>query len=288
MNKENITYNEFIKLDIRIGTIVEAEIVEGSDKLLKLVIDFGVFKRQIIAGIKTKYQPSDVIDKQIPVIVNLEPRKLMGFLSEGMILAVGDKTLDAVYGCGNTKNPDIFLIFMNPTGKNVSSDKNWKGIKTPWLGTKRIWSILSQLGLLNKSLATSIQSKKPSDWDHAFSEFVYREVSKNSVYITNLSKATQADARHLPNKVFREYLELIKLEIDYINPKIIISFGSQVSSILLSKDIKISKYRKRYDLLEITGRSYKVFPVYYPVGLGLRNMPLSLTDINWIIKNKQK
>ncbi len=96
MIKENITYNEFMKLDIRIGTIVEAKVVEGSDKLLKLILDFGEFKKQIIAGIKTKYQPSDVIDKQIPVIINLEPRRLMGFLSEGMILGVGDKTLDAL------------------------------------------------------------------------------------------------------------------------------------------------------------------------------------------------
>jgi len=96
MIKGNISYDEFIKLDIKIGTIVQAEAVEGSDKLLKLLIDFGTFKRQIVAGIKTKYQPSDLIDKQIPVIVNLEPRKLMGILSEGMILAVGDKTLDAL------------------------------------------------------------------------------------------------------------------------------------------------------------------------------------------------
>ena len=96
MVKENITYNDFIKLDIRIGTIVEAEAVEGSDKLLKLIIDFKDFKRQIIAGIKTKYQPSDVINKQIPVIVNLEPRKLMGLESQGMILAVGSKDLDAL------------------------------------------------------------------------------------------------------------------------------------------------------------------------------------------------
>jgi len=96
MVKENITYNDFVKLDIRIGTVVEAEVVEGSDKLLKLIIDFKDFKRQIIAGIKTKYQPSDVIDKQIPVIVNLQPRKLMGLESQGMILAVGSKDLDAL------------------------------------------------------------------------------------------------------------------------------------------------------------------------------------------------
>ncbi|NCP72461.1 methionine--tRNA ligase subunit beta [archaeon] len=96
MIKENISFQDFLKLDIRIGTIVEAEAVEGSDKLIKLIIDFKDFKRQILAGIKTKYQPTDLLNKQIPVIVNLEPRKMMGFESQGMILAVGDKTLDAL------------------------------------------------------------------------------------------------------------------------------------------------------------------------------------------------
>jgi len=96
MVKENISFQDFSKLDIRIGTIVQAEVVEGSDKLLKLIIDFKDFKRQVLAGIKEKYQPTDLLDKQIPVIVNLEPRKMMGLESQGMILAVGGKTLDAL------------------------------------------------------------------------------------------------------------------------------------------------------------------------------------------------
>ncbi len=96
MVKENISFKDFLKMDIRIGTIVEAEIVEGSEKLLKLIIDFKDFKRQIIAGIKEKYSPSDVINKQIPVIVNLEPKKIMNLESQGMILAVGDKSLLAL------------------------------------------------------------------------------------------------------------------------------------------------------------------------------------------------
>ncbi len=96
MTKENISFKEFLKLDIKIGTVIEAESIEGSDKLLKLTVDFSDFKRQIIAGIKDKYNPSDIILKQIPVIVNLEPKKIMGLESQGMILAVGDKELLAL------------------------------------------------------------------------------------------------------------------------------------------------------------------------------------------------
>ncbi|MGV8087153.1 MAG: uracil-DNA glycosylase family protein [Candidatus Woesearchaeota archaeon] len=200
----------------------------------------------------------------------------------------GDKTLDAICGCGNIKNPDIFLVFMNPTGKNVSSNKSWKGIKAPWLGTKNVWRMLYQLGLFDELFVNSIKSKKPFEWDYAFAESVYKKVSDNSVYITNLSKATQSDARHLSNDIFRKYLELLKSEIDYIKPKIIISFGNQVSSILLGKNIKISDYRKKYELLTINGKFYKVFPVYYPVGQGTRNLNIAKEDILWIMKNHLK
>jgi len=94
--KDEITFKDFLKLDIRIGTIIEAEKVEGSDKLLKLQFDFGDFTRQIVAGIATKYSVDELIGKQLPVIVNLQPRLIMGLNSQGMILAVGERDLDAL------------------------------------------------------------------------------------------------------------------------------------------------------------------------------------------------
>lgn len=94
--KPIITFDDFIKLDIRIGTVIEAEKVPNSSKLLKLIIDFGDFKRQILAGIGTKYSPEDLQGKQIPVIVNLAPRKMAGLESQGMIMAVGDNDVEAL------------------------------------------------------------------------------------------------------------------------------------------------------------------------------------------------
>lgn len=81
------TIDDFQKLSIKIGTIRKAEKVEGSSKLLKLEIDLGHEKRQILAGIGQKYNPKDLKGKQIPVLVNLDPRMLMGLESQGMILA---------------------------------------------------------------------------------------------------------------------------------------------------------------------------------------------------------
>ena len=83
-----VKFDDFAKLDIRVGKIVEAEKVPGAEKLLKLIIDFGNQKRQIVAGIAEFYSPEQLKGKQIPAIVNLEPRKFKGIESQGMIMAI--------------------------------------------------------------------------------------------------------------------------------------------------------------------------------------------------------
>ena len=83
-----ITFDDFKKLDIRIGRVTAAEKVEGTEKLLRLEIDLGTEQRQIVAGIAESYLPDQIVGKQIPLVVNLEPRKLRGVESQGMILAV--------------------------------------------------------------------------------------------------------------------------------------------------------------------------------------------------------
>lgn len=82
-----INFDDFQKLDIRIGTILEAEKVEGADKLLKLKVDLGNEQRTIVAGIAKDYKPQSLIGKQLPILTNLEPRIIRGIESQGMILA---------------------------------------------------------------------------------------------------------------------------------------------------------------------------------------------------------
>ena len=83
-----ITFDDFKRLDIRIGKILSAERVEGTDKLLKLEIDLGTEKRQIVAGMAEFFEPAHIVGKGLPILVNLEPRKLRGIESQGMVLAV--------------------------------------------------------------------------------------------------------------------------------------------------------------------------------------------------------
>ena len=85
--RETITYDDFAKLDIRVGTILECEKVPKADKLLRFLIDDGLEKRTIISGIAQHYKPEELVGKQVCFIANLAPRKLRGIVSEGMILS---------------------------------------------------------------------------------------------------------------------------------------------------------------------------------------------------------
>ena len=88
--KANISYDDFLKMDIRIGTILEAEKVAKTKKLLKLTIDTGIDKRTVVSGIAEFFNPEDIVGKQVSVLVNLEPRTIKGITSQGMILMAED------------------------------------------------------------------------------------------------------------------------------------------------------------------------------------------------------
>jgi len=88
--KENVTFDDFAKLDLRVGTVLECIKVPKADKLLQFLIDDGINKRTIISGIAAWYKPEDLVGKQVCFIANLEPRKLKGVESQGMILSVED------------------------------------------------------------------------------------------------------------------------------------------------------------------------------------------------------
>lgn len=90
---EIISLEDFQKIDLRVAEIVEAEAINGSDKLVRLKIKLGDQERQIVAGIRRHYQPSDLVGRQIIVVTNLAPRTMMGYQSQGMLLAANDGKL---------------------------------------------------------------------------------------------------------------------------------------------------------------------------------------------------
>ncbi|WP_223600264.1 methionine--tRNA ligase [Chryseobacterium sp. GVT01B] len=105
--KEEITFDDFTKIDLRTATITEAEKVEKADKLLKLTVDTGVDVRTVVSGIAESFTPEEVIGKQVMILLNLAPRKIRGIESQGMLLL--------------TTKPDGKLSFVTPDDSNVEN-----------------------------------------------------------------------------------------------------------------------------------------------------------------------
>ena len=105
--KELISYDDFAKMDIRIGTILEAEKMPKADKLLVLKVDTGIDKRTIVSGIAQSFAPEEIIGKKVTVLVNLAPRKLRGVESQGMILMV--------------ENSEGKYTFINPNADGITN-----------------------------------------------------------------------------------------------------------------------------------------------------------------------
>ena len=105
--KDTITFDDFSKLDMRIGTIIEAEKMAKAKKLLVLKVDTGLDVRTIVSGIAESFTPEEIVGKKVTVLINLAPRALRGVDSEGMILM--------------TENADGKLVFVNPDEDGVGN-----------------------------------------------------------------------------------------------------------------------------------------------------------------------
>ncbi|RYC50870.1 methionine--tRNA ligase [Flagellimonas olearia] len=108
--KDTITFDDFTKLDMRVGTIVEAEKMPKANKLLVLKVDTGLDTRTIVSGIAESFKPEDIVGKKVTVLVNLTPRKLRGVESQGMILM--------------TENQEGKLVFVNPDEDGVGNGES--------------------------------------------------------------------------------------------------------------------------------------------------------------------
>lgn len=190
----------------------------------------------------------------------------------------GDKSLHSIYFGGKKENPSICFVFMNPTAGNIAAEKDWDGPRYPWLGTKNIWKLFNKLELLDDNILEEIESKKKLDWTKEFSEKVYKNIENHDIYITNLAKCTQMDARPLKDDYYKAYLKLFMKEMSIVKPKRVVLFGNQVSSIVLGEKIKVSEVRRKK--FECNG--YEMYSVFYPVGNGRFNMDKSIEDISYI------
>lgn len=182
--------------------------------------------------------------------------------------------LQHILGAGKIKNPKLMVVFINPTSRNISSDKEWKGLRFPFIGRKSPWNIFEKVGWIDQNLFQEIKNNE-NKWSYQFAEKVCSSLSKRGVYITNIVKCTGKDATLPSISKIKSQSSLFEQEIEAVNPQIIVSFGSLPTKALLKTDIKMSKFYKDviahktnfYDI-KIKDKTFKVFPCYYPIGRG--------------------
>lgn len=201
----------------------------------------------------------------------------------------GDTSLMPIYGAGRINNPQFMFVFMNPTGRNISAQPTWRGIRAPWIGTKNVWGMFEKLGIVPTDLWKETQLRKREEWTADLAQALYLALANSSVFVTNLAKCTQLDARHLSDAVFHEYRKQFIRELEIVQPRYVITFGNQVSSVLLRKNVSVSSYPGALsEILTLdAGGSFDVYPTFYPVGQGRRNMPLAISRIQCLQNRAQ-
>ena len=209
---------------------------------------------------------------ELSKIKNLE--KLWVYTRDMHRASFPESELEPIMGGGRLQNPKFMFVFINPTYKNVSSEKGWEGKRRPWIGTKYIWKIFRDAGHFDEGLLAEIAGKK--EWDVGFADKVYQHLSYRDFYFTNLVKWTGENA-DLPNShKVKLFLPILKKEIELVNPRFVVTFGQIPFSALTNEVIKLGDYYDesvssgslRTFSLVVENKRYEVIPSYFPVGRG--------------------
>lgn len=191
----------------------------------------------------------------------------------------GDHTLDAISGAGQIKQPELALVFINPTHRNISTNPGWNGLKAPWIGCANIWQLFAEAGLVNEEMNQAIQTAK-TDWTEQFALDVYSHVASQSLYITNIVKWAGLDAKLPERQKMRLYTPLLIEELRVVRPKKIIAFGQLTfDGVLREIGIKSpegfgvmnERMLATNSIYDIQTELGEVVPCYFPVGQGIKN-----------------
>jgi len=99
-----LKFEDFAKLEMRMGTVIEAERVAGTDRLIKVIVDVGSEQRQVVAGFGHKHTPEELIGKQVPIVMNVEPAIIRGVESNGIFMALDDENATLLVPQNDTPN----------------------------------------------------------------------------------------------------------------------------------------------------------------------------------------
>lgn len=179
-----------------------------------------------------------------------------------------------ILGGGKTRNPKFMFVFINPTAKNISSDRKWAGPRFPFIGTRQVWRIFHRAGLFDDELMQKINNS--SYWSLDLTDKVLAFLKEKSFYFTNIVKRTGNDAALPDAEKIKMFLPILEREIQLVRPHKIITFGLIPFENMTGQKIKLKDYYS--DVINDRRlRSYKIrygafkteiIPCYFPVGRG--------------------
>ena len=184
-----------------------------------------------------------------------------------------DRTgLASIHGGGASRSPELALVFMNPTRRNLSSRAGWRGPRFPFIGTPRIWRMLGDCQLLDRRLAEKF-AKPAGAWSTDDARQLEQQLVRASLYITNVVKETAVDSLMPKPAVFRQYETLLHDEIELVKPRLIVAFGLAAHKSLTGMSIRLAEIYEqalRVGRVTLVGscRGRPVIPCYFPVGRG--------------------
>lgn len=160
------------------------------------------------------------------------------------------------------------LILVNPTYRNLSSAPSYRGPRFPFIGVRQFWRVLGTAGLISRRVAKALPVRR--EWTRADTTRVQRELVRNRLFLTNIVKCCYGHSHYPTRKVIEAQCRMLAKEIEIVQPKCIVAFGTLVFKMLTGKTIVLKNalsQRHRYVVI-ITNLRIPVIPCYFPIGRG--------------------
>lgn len=180
--------------------------------------------------------------------------------------------LPPVVGGGCTTKPRVALVFINPTARNASTRDGWAGPRWPWLGTRPVWRVLADAGLLDPEVRRQIDGCRT--WTEEFAETVYEDVAKRGMYFTNLVKWTGPNGDLPSPRLVRLYEDVLDEELRAVEPQAVVAFGGMTVKALTGHTVKLGQILdEARETGAVPGFAHRqlaltVYPCFFPVGRG--------------------
>lgn len=173
-----------------------------------------------------------------------------------------------IHGHG-AMEPRLMLVLVNPTYRNISSDKSYHGDRFPFIGVRHFWRVMADGGLIDAKTAEGLPVA--SGWTEKHTDAVRQELFDNKLFLTNVVKCCYPHSNYPAGEVIREHAAFLADEIRTVRPKRIVAFGGLVYKTLTGKTVKLSEYwsgKPETATENISGLDTDVIPCYFPVGRG--------------------